>query len=598
DLIVLINEGEEFGLLGAEAFMKQHPLGKTVDVVINMEARGNQGKSILFETGEDNFRLIKLYQEYAKNPLSNSLASEIYKLLPNDTDLTVFKRNGISGVNFAFMGNVNHYHTPADNIQNLSQGSVQHQGDNVYAMLNALLSVDLQSMPEGNAVYTDVLSSFMIVWPEYMTFPLTFFALFLLILISWQLLKMKKLTVNQMTLTLPFAFGVIILSTISCWLLVNSVQFFSSQPQPWLTEPIPMRASILMLPFAVTLIFANKYKDKLGFWGLVLAGAYLLAVISIAASLNMPGLSYLTIIPLMLFTIMLSITIIGNQISNSIVVSGVLLISITAIAVLVFPIILLLEDVMGFAVAPVFGLLQSFIILFVFPIIVFADSILKKQVIYAALIFGLLGVFITSQQQAFNNTHPMALNFEYLQQGDKASIQVLTRHKLPQRVVAESEFSNENITIRPWSKATYPSIEAVSLGLPEPSIEVIASNQQKDEQQLTLRYSSERQIDQFLIYLKEPERIKSVRFDEQSFDVPSNQESQYLLCTGIACNGMVFTLSVNGNQPLEFELVDYSYGLPDMFGYLNRIRGETAQPIRIGDVAVVHKQFKFATKNK
>ncbi|MCP3672853.1 MAG: M28 family peptidase, partial [Gammaproteobacteria bacterium] len=46
DLIVLINEGEEFGLLGAEAFMKQHPLGKTVDVVINMEARGNQGKSI------------------------------------------------------------------------------------------------------------------------------------------------------------------------------------------------------------------------------------------------------------------------------------------------------------------------------------------------------------------------------------------------------------------------------------------------------------------------------------------------------------------------------------------------------------------------
>ncbi len=598
DLIVLINEGEEFGLLGAEAFMKQHALGKTVDVVINMEARGNQGKSILFETGEDSFRLIKLYQEYAKNTLTNSFTSEIYKLLPNDTDLTVFKRNGITGVNFAFQGNVSHYHTPADNIQNLSQGSVQHQGDNVYAMLNALLSVDLQSMPEGNAVYTDVLSSFMIVWPEYMTVPLTFFALFLLMLISWQLLKMKKITVNQMTLAMPFAFGVIILTIISCWLLVNIVQFLSAQSQPWLTEPIPMRAAIWILPFAVSLIFANKYKDKLGFWGLVLAGAYLLAVISIAASFNMPGLSYLTIIPLILFTIMLSITIIGNQISNSTVVAGVLLLSIASIAVLAFPIMLLLEDAMGFAVAPVFGVLESLIILFVIPLIIFSDSLVKKQVVYAALIISFLGIIITSQQQPFSSNHPMALNFEYLQQDGKASIQTLTRHMLPQKMITESAFSNENVTIRPWSKATYPSIETESLGLAEPSIEVIASIQQNGKQQLTLRYSSERQTDQFLIYSKEPERIKSVRFEQLLFDVPSNQDSQYLLCTGVDCNGMIFTLFINGTQPLELELVDYSFGLPDTLGYLNQIRGDTAQPIQVGDVAVVHKQFKIATKNK
>jgi len=120
DLVVLINEGEEAGLLGAEAFMKEHPLAKTIDVVINMEARGNQGKSLLFETGENNYRLMKLFQQTAKNPSSNSLAYEIYKLLPNDTDLTVFKRHGITGVNFAFQGRVNHYHTPMDNIENLS----------------------------------------------------------------------------------------------------------------------------------------------------------------------------------------------------------------------------------------------------------------------------------------------------------------------------------------------------------------------------------------------------------------------------------------------------------------------------------------------
>jgi len=596
DLIVLINEGEEYGLLGAEAFMKEHPLAKTVDVVINMEARGNQGKSLLFETGEDNFRLMKLYQEYAKNPLGNSITYEIYKLLPNDTDLTVFKRNGITGVNFAFQGHVSHYHTPADNIQNLSPGSVQHQGDNAYAMLKALLSVDLKSMPEGNAVYTDVLSSFMIIWPEYMTVPLTFFALFLLILISWQLLTMKKITVNQMTLALPFAFGVILLSTISCWLLINTVQYLTAQPQPWLTEPIPMRAAIWILPFAVSLIFANKYKDKLSFWGLVLAGAYLLAVISIAASFNMPGLSYLTIIPLLLLTIMLSLTIISNQISNSSIVSGVLLMSTATIAVLAFPIMLLLEDAMGFAVAPVFGFLESLVILFVIPLIIYANSIVKRQIVYGALIVSFLGVFITSQQQEFSKKHPMALNFEYLQQANKASIQALTRHKLPQKMIAESEFSNEKKTIRPWSKATYPSIETASLTLAEPMLEIISSTQNEGEQQLSLRYSSERHTDQFLIFSKDTNRIKSISFDQHSFDVPSNQDSQYILCTGVDCNGMIFTLSVSGEQPLELELVDYSFGLPEALGYLNQSRGETAQQIQTGDVALVHKSFELTTK--
>ena len=598
DLIVLINEGEEYGLLGAEAFMKEHPLAKTVDVVINMEARGNQGKSLLFETGEDNYRLMKLYQQYAKEPFSNSITYEIYKLLPNDTDLTVFKRYGLTGVNFAFQGNVSHYHTPADNLQNLSPGSVQHQGDNAYAMLQALLSVDLDAMPEGNAVYTDVLSSFMLVWPEYMTVPLTYFALFLLILISWQLLSMKKVTIKKLAIALPFAFTVVILSVLCDWILVYIVQYLSGQSQPWLSNPVFMRTAIWLLPLGISLVFADKVKAKLGFWGLILAGAYLYAMASIAASFYMPGLSYLTIIPLLLFSIMLSITMITNQMNNGWIISAILLSTITAMALLVFPIMLLLEDAMGFNIAPAFGLLESLVIVFAIPLIVFADIPTKKNIIYYSLIASLVGGLVSVRQEAFSTEHPMALNFEYLQQSDSATIQALTRHNLPSRITAESAFSNEKKISRPWSSRSYPSIKTEFLNLPEPSLEIITSTQKGDEYQMTLRYSSARDIDQFLIISKDNKRLKNIRFDKQNFVIPSNHQNQYFLCAGIECNGLIFTLSFSGSQPLQIELVDYSFGLPESLNYLEQVRGKTAQPIQTGDVVLVHKTFEFNTENK
>jgi len=593
DLIVLINEGEEFGLLGAEAFVKEHPLAATVDVVINMEARGNKGKSLLFETGENNYRLLKLYQQYAKNPTSNSLTYEIYKLLPNDTDLTVLKRFGKTGVNFAFQGRVSHYHTPLDNIQNLSPGSVQHQGDNAYAMLQALLSTDLQTLPEGNAVYTDILSSFMVIWPDYMTIPLTFFSLFLLILICWQLVRIKQLTVTQLSISLPFAFAITLLSSLSCWILLNIVQFLSGQSQPWLSEAIPMRAAVWLLPVALSMLFANKYKEKLGFWGLVIAAVSFLVAISVTASLYMTGISYLTLIPSLVVLILLSLIIITNQIENTKLITASLMLSSISIAILVFPIMLLLEDAMGLVLAPVFGLLESLVILLTIPLIVYASQSVLKQIIYACGIISLLGLVISSQQQAFSPIQPQAMNFEYLQQGETASIQALTRHSLPQKMIAESAFSNEQKITRPWSKAIYPSITTESLALPEPELQIISSEKQGDINFMTLRFISKRASSQFLLYSSDNKRLTEISFDKNTFAVPSKRDIQYFLCTGIDCNGMSFTIKFTGDEPLKIGLVDYEFGLPTSLGYLTQSRGDSAQQIQTGDVTLVQKDFEL-----
>jgi hypothetical protein len=49
-VILLFNEGEEFGLLGAEAFAASDPWMKDVGAVVNADARGTSGPSRLFET--------------------------------------------------------------------------------------------------------------------------------------------------------------------------------------------------------------------------------------------------------------------------------------------------------------------------------------------------------------------------------------------------------------------------------------------------------------------------------------------------------------------------------------------------------------------
>jgi len=53
DIIFLLTDGEEEGMLGASAFVDEHP-GPRCPVAANFEGRGNAGVSQLFETSVGN----------------------------------------------------------------------------------------------------------------------------------------------------------------------------------------------------------------------------------------------------------------------------------------------------------------------------------------------------------------------------------------------------------------------------------------------------------------------------------------------------------------------------------------------------------------
>jgi Zn-dependent M28 family amino/carboxypeptidase len=122
DIIVIITDAEELGLMGAEAFVKEHPLAKDIGLVLNFEARGSGGSAYMFmETNQGNRALIDAFKKANVDyPQTNSLMYSIYKMLPNDTDLTVFKEQGnIQGFNFAFIDDHYDYHTIQDNFDRL-----------------------------------------------------------------------------------------------------------------------------------------------------------------------------------------------------------------------------------------------------------------------------------------------------------------------------------------------------------------------------------------------------------------------------------------------------------------------------------------------
>lgn len=195
DIIIVFSDGEELGLNGAALFVTQHPWAKDVGLVLNFEARGSSGPSyMLMETNQGNAGMV---QEFSKAgvsyPVSNSLMYSIYKMLPNDTDLTVFREKGnIQGYNFAFIDGHYNYHTQQDDSKHLDKKSLAHQGRYLMPLLNYFANANLAELKATeDEVYFSLPFSF-ISYPFSWVWPMTIVAAALFVIFLF-LGKVRKL---------------------------------------------------------------------------------------------------------------------------------------------------------------------------------------------------------------------------------------------------------------------------------------------------------------------------------------------------------------------------------------------------------------------
>ena len=156
DVVFLITDGEEFGLLGAQAFFEDHALAPHVGAVVNVEARGSKGRAMMFETSRGNAALIDLWANTAISPSGNSLSDAIYKRLPNDTDLSVSIAAGRIGINAAFIDGQFDYHAPSDTPANLNQATLQHLGNFAFTTTRALAFSDQLPAIGKDSAFFDV----------------------------------------------------------------------------------------------------------------------------------------------------------------------------------------------------------------------------------------------------------------------------------------------------------------------------------------------------------------------------------------------------------------------------------------------------------
>ena len=171
DVIALFTDGEEAGLLGAAAFVREHRWAKDVAAILNFDARGTTGRAYMFETGAGDLDIVRIYRG-APNVNGSSLMVTVYRALPNDTDLSELAILGRPALNFAFVDGVDRYHTTQDNVSQLNPGSIQQEGAQALAITRALANGPLPRPPTGDAVFFDFPMLGLVLYPEGAAIPL------------------------------------------------------------------------------------------------------------------------------------------------------------------------------------------------------------------------------------------------------------------------------------------------------------------------------------------------------------------------------------------------------------------------------------------
>ncbi|MBV1900203.1 MAG: M28 family peptidase, partial [Kordiimonadaceae bacterium] len=295
DIIFLFADAEETGLNGATAFAEDSPLMTKVGLVLNMEARGVAGPSVMFETGPNNLNQVAGFKEGAATPIGSSLMVEVYKRMPNGTDYMIYGQSGVPGLNFAFSQGVALYHSQLDDPAHIDDLSIQHHGDNLLAMVQVFGNKDLNALPAGeDATYIDLFGTYLVSWPSSMGPWLAGLAMVGLFLTAR---TQAGFTLRQV----PWALGTVVVVIIALPALGWLVSFPLGQmgaiaplehPAPW-----PGRITLVALAILVGGVGGSLAARKAGVLSLFSFVWGLYGLAGLALTFVVPGISFLFLLP-------------------------------------------------------------------------------------------------------------------------------------------------------------------------------------------------------------------------------------------------------------------------------------------------------------
>ena len=608
DVIFLATDAEEIGLLGASAFVQQHPWAKDAGVVLNFEARGDHGPSIMFQTTDGNGWLIDELAESVSRPVANSLSTDIYKLLPNDTDFTVFQQAGMNGLNFAYIEGVGSYHSSLDNMANLDERSLQHHGMYALALARRLGSANLNGPIKTNeAVYFDLFGRTLIHYSRTTALVLSILVALITVGVIVFGLRRGLLTLSGQA----WGFLALLLSMIGATLLVMLVYWALAtfagartsfrQGDTW-TNHLYLTGFVL-LTVAATAIFYSIFRKKVSIDNLATGALIWFLLLLLVSHIYFPGGSYLLVWPLLsaLIAWILKFTLPAEKLSLTklcliatvCAVPGVILISpvvyqtfvavgISQTSLVVIPVTLLL----GLLVINIELMATSF------------RWLLPAASTVAAVCF----IVVALLQPAFSQQQPRTNELFYALNADTGKAVWASGGARPDEWT--SQVLTKDVTAAPLSEYLPWLNNAVFLQQPAPvadigapEIKVLDDQVQEQTRRIHMRVSSAREASTLFIYsgTEISEAVVNGQPVAKRQDAPAWEKGQVLVYSAPPREGVELILKTKSSEPLNVKVVDRSFEFPELTNVIVKARPNyiVPAPNSFSDSTLVSKSFSL-----
>jgi len=558
----LITDGEEGGLLGAEAFVADASLSRDAKVVVNVENRGTYGPSNMFETSAHNAWLIRHLARGLEHPHASSFFQAVYNLLPNDTDVTVFKREGKAAVNFAAIQGVQWYHTPLDDLAHVSPRTLQHHGDNLLGTARQLAAADLDARGRGDASYFDVLGFALIRWPARATIWITAISLVLL------LAGIRKTNPRAMTFGVLATFAAILLALV-LGIGVSWLARLRTGGVNWVAYPLPSILAMALTGIAAALFAMALFRRRSEERALLYGAAIVWHALAFVLALTLNGASFLFLVPAIAVTVCALAN--ANETTTSAVAA-------TAAAIVFSPLVLLLYDALGGRMMMAIAILIGIITTLVAP--------LFARFRNAAIAFGLALAYVAIALLLPTSTpaHPRAISLSYVD--DAAAPPVWSTPVLTPALSQAARFVAANPSLRPWTQSALWTAPAPKL--PMPRVEVTAT---RKGERVTVFVRSPRHANRLTLIFRggtvarvnglvPPPRPARFRQPEGEWRFTSADGAEEMI------------VELNAPGMLRIVASDVTHGLPQGGEALARARNASnAVPIHEGDLTITRARL-------
>ncbi|MEC0307931.1 M20/M25/M40 family metallo-hydrolase [Paenibacillus lautus] len=555
DIYFVFTDGEEQGLMGAKEFWTKSNHKQKMDLIINFEARGTSGPSIMFQTSDQNGWMVKEFAKAAPNPVTSSLLGNLFEIMPNDSDLTVSNENKIPGLNFAYGDGWTGYHTPRDDVKHLDIRSLEHQGQNALTMARHFGQLELNDIKKENAVYFNFFGV-VISYSYYWVYPLTGLILLLFAMVTIFAVKKKCATYKGLGISLLAILLAIIssiIATVLIWMGVNAlwaekITLFSGA----IYDSLYYQWAFLLITASICFLIWRKFRT-VNEWEMTLSAIFLGVIFLILLTQFLPGASYLFAWPLLVSLLILGWVVWKNKMDE--IISNPWMLSLISFlpVVLFVPLLKLLFTFFPVSLVPYLMLLLVWLLALLF--------MQCKQLFGLGqwVPYTLLGIAVVILSISFFRANPSAdrpidSNLFYVVDQDKKQAQWITTQPpddWTKKYIASTNTSNIK-SILPFNydkKAWVGNAPARNYQMPQ--IKLVKTETKQGNKIIHFRFTGGTDVQN--MYLSIPGgRAQKIKVGEESFTIPKSMETFYYKQAGIPKQGLDVIVEVKGNQPVVF----------------------------------------------